>query len=145
MRSMGKSKAPSWFFAFDRNNIDYEGCIVFYLAAKDVFLKVAWGTGDNLDQSDVEEGYDDYIMVESYQRTGDEPLQPLIRSIVDKDGDVFERMNLGAGLRELDGGMLLVKRRVLNSGDIRDHIPDAVGMAGLTMDDMGSAISVYSD
>lgn len=145
MKSMGKSKAPSWFSTFDRNNIDYEGCVVFYLATKDVFLKVAWGTGDNLDQSDVEEGYDDYIMVESYQRTEDEPLQPLIKSIVDKDGDVFERMNLGTGLRELDSGMLLVKRGVLNSGDIRDHIPDAVGMAGLTMDDMVSAISVYSD
>ena len=53
-----------------RNPNDWFGDVVLYNAYVQVFFNVAFGTGDNLDADDINNGYDDYIMVEMYKLDG---------------------------------------------------------------------------
>lgn len=61
--------------------------IMIYVKKKKLFLYVAEGTGDNLWQEDMDEGYVDYLYIEVYKMDGTE-------------------------MSEVDGGELLLKEYV---------------------------------
>lgn len=109
-----------------KNRYDWFGSVVMYDAEGDDFYNIAFGSGDNLDSCDVAEGYDDYIMVDRYELDGTMPCARVVACAVD-DGYVDECTE---GLREVDGGQLLLKRREWTNGDIRRFIMEAMEFAG---------------
>lgn len=78
--------------------------IMVYVPKKKLFLYVAEGTGDNLWQEDMDEGYVDYLYIEVYKMDGTEMF-------------------------EVDGGELLLKEyvrdRYANDNDGKQMINDA--------------------
>lgn len=109
-----------------RNPYDWEGSVVLYSAWTESFFNVAFGTGGNLDGDDIDDGIDDYIMVELYAQTGEVPLKDIIcraknTGYIDSDTP---------GLREYDGGQLLLRRCEWENGDIRRFIMEALEFAG---------------
>lgn len=78
--------------------------VMVYVPKKKLFLYVAEGTGDNLWQEDMDEGYVDYLYIEVYEMDGTEMF-------------------------EVDGGELLLKEyvrdRYANDNDGKQMINDA--------------------
>ena len=109
-----------------KNKHDWEGGIVLYDAASDEFFNISFGSGDNLDSDDIDEGFDDYIMVERYGLDGTKGSAFIVVDAVDK-GYVDETTE---GLREVDGGQLLLKRKEWTDGDIRRFITEALEFVG---------------
>ena len=91
--------------------------------------------GGNLDADDIDEGFDDYIMVERYELDGTKGSAFVVVDAVDK-GFVDDTTE---GLREVDGGQLLLKRKEWTDGDIRRFITEAldfVGYGAASIDDL---------
>jgi hypothetical protein len=109
-----------------KNKFEWEGGIVLYDAASEEFFNIAFGQGGNLDADDIDNGFDDYIMVERYELDGTKGSAFIIVDAVDKgfiDGSTD-------GLREVDGGQLLLKRKEWTDGDIRRFITEALDFVG---------------
>lgn len=109
-----------------KNKFEWEGGIVLYDAASEEFFNISFGSGDNLDSDDIDEGFDDYIMVERYELDGTKGSALIVVDAVDKgyvDGTT-------EGLREVDGGQLLLKRNEWTDGDIRRFITEALDFVG---------------
>ncbi len=113
-----------------KNKAEWEGSIVLYDAAADEFYSIAFGDGGNLDNNDLDAGFDDYIMVERYELDGTKKLAFVVVDAVDK-GYVDDTTE---GLREVDGGQLLLKRNEWTDGDIRRFITEALDFAGYGAD-----------
>lgn len=109
-----------------KNKIEWQGSVVMYDAEADEFFNIAFGDGGNLDSDDVDAGFDDYIMVERYELDGTKWSAWIIVDAIDK-GYVDDSTE---GLREVDGGQLLLKRREWKNGDIRRFIMEAMEFAG---------------
>ena len=109
-----------------KNRFEWEGGIVLYDAASEEFLSVAFGSGDNLDAGDIDAGFDDYIMVERYELDGTIGSAYVVVDAVRK-GYIDETTK---GLREVDGGQLLLKRKEWTNGDIRRFIMEALELVG---------------
>ena len=139
-------RTPLHFYGFPRNNFDYEGGIVVYFPDTSQFLSVFWGDGSNLTGEDRRKGYDDYILYDCYGHTGKRPLASVMASIRRLGGclDSVEEYDPGC-LAEVDGGMMLVKRKKKKSGDIRDYILDVMEMCGMCRDDSLNVIHVYTE
>ena len=118
-----------------KNKFEWEGGIVLYDAASDEFFNIAFGAGGNLDADDIDAGFDDYIMVERYELDGTIGSAYVVVDAVDK-GYIDETTK---GLREVDGGQLLLKRKEWTDGDIRRFITEAldfVGYGAASIDDL---------
>lgn len=117
---------PEVFKDMERNDIDFKGGCVLFSSNLNTFYNVVFGTGDNLSTEDIEQGFDDYVMVDSWVANWLEPLATVIQQLRDgKEGYDIR------GLTEQDGAMMLVKRsRYGNSGDIRSYITNALEMVG---------------
>ncbi len=113
------------FMGLPRNRYDYEGGMVLYATRAEVFYRVVFGTGDNLLAEDRREGYDDYLMLDSYGLMSGVPVS-----------SVFDQFRAGVeiedveGLVELDGSQMLVRRGEYGTGDIRAYLENALDMIG---------------
>lgn len=109
-----------------KNPVPWEGTVVLYSPWCNTFFNVAFGTGDNLSDEDIDNGFDDYIMVEQYCLENDEDMAEVILQAKNRGYiDEYSR-----GLRELDGGQWLLKRREWQDGDIRRFLMEAMAFAG---------------
>lgn len=133
VESDGSRFAKSDKESFDRfksivpkNKFEWEGGIVLYDAASENFFNIAFGSGDNLDADDIDDGFDDYIMVERYELDGTLGSTYVVTDALDK-GYVDDST---PGLREVDGGQLLLKRKEWTDGDIRRFITEALDFVG---------------
>ena len=113
-----------------KNRFAWEGGIVLYDAASEEFFNIAFGSGGNLDADDIDAGFDDYIMVERYELDGTRGAASIVVDAMD-NGFVDEDTE---GLREVDGGQLLLKRDEWTDGDIRRFITEALDFAGYGAD-----------
>ena len=113
-----------------KNKFEWEGSIVLYDAAAEEFYNIAFGAGGNLDADDIDEGFDDYIMVERYGLDGTIGSAFVVVDAVDK-GYIDSETK---GLREIDGGQLLLKRKEWTDGDIRRFITEALDFVGYGAD-----------
>ena len=109
-----------------KNKYDWECGVVLYDAASEEFFNIAFGSGGNLDADDTDAGFDDYIMVERYELDGTKGSAFVVLDAVDK-GFVDDTTE---GLREVDGGQLLLKRKEWTDGDIRRFITEALDFVG---------------
>lgn len=109
-----------------RNPRDWFGSVVVYSTVNRSFFNIAFGTGDNLDGDDIDEGFNDYIMVDQYELNGEENLEDVFEQ-VKKTGYVDEYTS---GVSQVDGGQLMIRRREWRSGDIRRFIMEAMDFAG---------------
>lgn len=115
-----------------RNSNDWQGSVVLYSAINETFFNVAFGTGDNLTDEDTDEGYDDYIMVEQYEMNG----YRTFGEIVGEAKMIGEISDGTVGLKEVDGGQLLLRRKEWNNGDIRRFIMEALDFAGYKLPEL---------
>lgn len=109
-----------------KNKFEWEGSVVLYDASSDEFFNIAFGSGDNLDSHDIDDGFDDYLMVDRYELDGTRGSAFIVVDAVDK-GYVDASTE---GLREVDGGQLLLKRKDWTDGDIRRFITEALEFVG---------------
>ena len=125
---------PAWFHMFPRNTIDYEGWTVLYDTGSRIFVKIDWGTGDNLMKEDIDAGYDDYLNWYTYYLK-EGPVAGAFRVVSAYEGmldDVAgDADTLSVKLEEVDGGMILVRRKDKNTGDIREYVTAVLRDAGL--------------
>lgn len=118
-----------------KNEFEWEGSVVMYDADADEFYNIAFGTGDNLTQDDVDDGFDDYIMVDRYELDDTRvPSWVIVRAI---DEGIIDENTEGVNL--IDGGQLLLKRSEWTDGDIRRFILLAMEFAGYVVEDAKDA------
>jgi len=118
-----------------KNKFEWEGGIVLYDAASEEFFNIAFGSGSNLDIDDLNAGFDDYIMVERYELDGTKGSAFVVMDAVDNGCIDYTT----EGLRGVDGGQLLLKRKEWTDGDIRRFITtalDFVGCRAASIDDL---------
>ena len=115
-----------------RNSNDWQGSVVLYSAINETFFNVAFGTGDNLTDDDTDEGYDDYIMVEQYEMDGYRTFGEIVGEAKMRG----EISNDTVGLKEVDGGQLLIRRKEWEDGDIRRFIMEALDFAGYKLPEL---------
>ena len=125
------SPMPTWFHNFPRNSVDYMGGIVLFDVDERVFFRLEWGIGDNLLREDRAAGYDDYVNYEAWKLDSG-PVAAAFRLAAEYGGD-FEAIDgdskdLGVCVSQIDGGMMLVKRKDKKTGDIREYVLDAIEM-----------------
>ena len=135
------SKFPKEFNMIPRNTFDFEGGVVLFAKDSDTFYHIWFGSGDNLTDEDIEDGYDDYMNYEVYRLVNGMSFDDVVPFIKEADGylDVVE----GLGIEEEDGGMMLIKRDDYgNSGDIRDYLENALEMANYGVSDIAN---LYKD
>ena len=115
-----------------RNSNDWQGSVVLYSAINETFFSVAFGTGDNLTDEDTDEGYDDYIMVEQYEMDGYRTFGEIVG-----EAKKYGEISYGTvGLKEVDGGQLLIRRKDWDDGDIRRFIMEALDFAGYNLPEL---------
>ena len=109
-----------------RNPVDWEGSVVMYSTINQTFFNIAFGTGDNLDGEDMDQGFNDYIMVDQFELDGTFGFGDVVNNIKHAgyaEGDM-------AGLDEIDGGQWLLRHKDWRNGDIRRFIMEAMDFAG---------------
>lgn len=115
------------------NPFPFEGGVTLFATNLNVFYHIWFGSGDNLDEEDIEEGYDDYMNIDVYEWNGERPLMEVINEIRENDGYIDDI----DGLEDTDGGMMLIKRADYNnSGDIRDYLENALDFGNYGADDI---------
>lgn len=101
-----------------RNKYNYEGSVVLFHPGHGL-IRIAFGTGDNLDQDDILEkdqngnSIDDYMYISVFNELR---------------GDYSSNENLEAD--EIDGGMLLFSHDTYKSGDIREMLEPSLEFMG---------------
>lgn len=136
----GKYNYPNAFRMYPRNSQDYCGSITLFSVKTHFVFRFDFGTGDNLDDSDRENGYDDYINYDVYRWDGKTNLTDIFIKL--KSDEYMENID---GLEEVDGGMLLLKHADYeDSGDIRSYLAASLDMAGYVWDG-GDKTDIYND
>lgn len=115
-----------------KNKFEWQGSVVMFDAAAEEFYNIAFGTGDNLTQEDIDAGYDDYIMVDRYGLDGSRGSAIVVVDAV-KKGYVDESTGW---LRLIDGGQMMIRRSDWTDGDIRRFILEAMDFAGYCASNM---------
>lgn len=115
-----------------RNPIDWEGRVILYAAISEKFFRIAFGTGDNLTDDDTDEGFDDYIMADQYELDGYRTLGEIVGEAMVK-GDIDDDT---IGLKEVDGGQLLLRRSEWKDGDVRRFIMEALDFSGYKLPEL---------
>ena len=101
-----------------RNECDYEGGVILLHPGRREFIRIAFGTGDNLDQDDCEmkdrsgNQIDDYVYISTF---GELHL-----------GDFAEELEAS----ENDGGQMLFSHKTYKTGDIREMLEPALDFMG---------------
>ncbi len=82
---------------------DSSGGLLLFVPEREQFVRISYGTGDNLSSEDIEEGYDDYLYIS-----------------IDEFDDAWEE--------EIDGGQMLLKIEEEWNGhyNICQHIKDGL-------------------
>lgn len=90
---------------------DSSGGLLLFSPERQQFIRISYGTGDNLSSEDIEEGYDDYLYI-----------------VIDEFNDGWEE--------DIDGGQMLLKMEVEWNGhhNICQHIKDGLEFMGFTED-----------
>lgn len=115
-----------------RNEHDYEGGVVLLHPGRREFIRIAFGTGDNLDQDDCEikdrngNGIDDYVYISTF---GELHL-----------GDFAEELEAS----EKDGGQMLFSHETYKTGDIREMLAPALDFMGWP-DDIGEYVFISKE
>lgn len=100
-----------------KNKFDYEGGVILFHPGRREFVRIAFGTGDNLTQEDLEtkdsngNSVDDYMYLTTYDE------------LQDMGWD-------GLCLQEKDGGMMLFSHKTYRSGDIREMLTPSLDFLG---------------
>lgn len=98
------------------------------------FVRVAFGDGSNLIDSDTEQRdengnlIDDYLMIYTY---GCEPEVGSFIHVYPEKGEIGK---CGILIEEDDGAQMLFSRKSHRSGDLRDFLPDSFRMVGFPSD-----------
>lgn len=111
-----------------RNPRDWDGSIVLYSVHNESFFVISFGDGSNLDGDDIEEGFDDYIMVDQFD-LDHEGRKRLMEIFVEAKRNGYLDSS-EPGLVEMDGGQWLLKHKDWKNGDIRRFIMEALDFAG---------------
>jgi hypothetical protein len=86
------------------------GGLLLYVPELKQFVRISYGTGDNLSSEDIEEGYDDYLYI-----------------VIDEFDDGWEE--------DIDGGQMLLKmKEEWGHYNICQHIKDGLEFMGITED-----------
>lgn len=105
------------------NPFPFEGGITLFSTQLNEFYHIWFGSGDNLDEEDIANGFDDYMNIDVYKWDGIRPLMEVVNEIKENDGYIDEV----DGLMDEDGGMMLIKRSDYNnSGDIRYYLENSL-------------------
>lgn len=121
------------------NQFPFEGGVTLFATDLNMFYHIWFGSGDNLDEGDIEEGYDDYMNIDAYKWNGERPLMEVINNIRENEGYIDDI----DGLEDTDSGMMLIKRAdYKNSGDIRDYLENALDFGEYGADNVES---LYKD
>ena len=127
------------FYYIPENPFPFEGGVTLFSTDRNMFYHIWFGSGDNLDKDDIDNGFDDYMNIDAYKWDGERPLMEVINDIRENDGyidDIF-------GLEDTDSGMMLIKRaKYNNSGDIRDYLEDSLDFVNYGADTIGN---LYKD
>lgn len=127
------------FLYIPENPFPFEGGVTLFSTDRNMFYHICFGSGDNLDSEDIENGYDDYMNIDAYKWNGERPLMEVINNIRENDGYIDEV----DGLKDIDSGMMLIKRaKYNNSGDIRDYLEDSLDFVNYGADTIGN---LYKD
>ena len=127
------------FYYIPENPFSFEGCVTLFSTDRNMFYHIWFGSGDNLDEDDIDNGFDDYMNIDAYKWNGERPLMEVINNIRENDGYIDEV----DGLEDTDGGMMLIKRADYNnSGDIRDYLENSLDFANYGADNVES---LYKD
>lgn len=109
-----------------KNPIPWNGTVVLYSVWNNAFFNIAFGDGCNLDGDDMDQGFNDYIMVDQYALDGTKKLE----DIIDQAKNAGYVDELTEGLEQVDGMQWLLKHNDWNSGDIRRFLMEALECAG---------------
>ena len=121
------------------NPFPFECGVTLFSTDLNMFYHIWFGSGDNLDEEDIDNGFDDYMNIDAYKWNGERPLMEVINNIRENDGYIDEV----DGLEDTDGGMMLIKRvDYNNSGDIRDYLENSLDFANYGADNVES---LYKD
>lgn len=121
------------------NPFPFEGGVTLFSTDLNMFYHIWFGSGDNLDADDIDNGFDDYMNIDLYKWDGVRPIMAVIDEIKENDGYI----DGVDGLKETDGGIILIKRAEYNdSGDIRDYLENALDFGEYRVDDVES---LYKD
>ena len=111
------------FRSIPENPYPFEGGVTLFSTNLNMFYYIWFGSGDNLNEEDIDNGYDDYMNIDVYKWDGERPLMEVINDIRHNDGYIADV----EGLEESDGGMMLIKRADYNNrGDIRNYLENAL-------------------
>jgi len=116
-------------YSLPRNDYDYEGGLTLYSVKDKLFYRIVFGTGDNLLHEDIEAGYDDYLMIDTYKVDEHTPLSRVFSQLNEYEIDDVD------GVEEVYGSQLLVRRKDYETGDIRAYLADALDEIGYTCED----------
>ena len=109
-----------------KNPIPWNGTVVLYSVWNNAFFNIAFGDGCNLDGDDMDNGFDDYMMVDQYATDGKRKLEDIIDHA--KNAGYVDECT--EGLVQVDGMQWLLKHKDWNSGDIRRFLMEALECAG---------------
>lgn len=127
------------FSYIPENPFPFEGGVTLFSTDLNMFYHIWFGSGDNLDEEDIDNGFDDYMNIDAYKWNGERPLMEVINNIRENDGYIDEV----DGLEDTDSGMMLIKRAdYKNSGDIRDYLENSLDFGEYKTDDVES---LYKD
>ena len=127
------------FLYIPENPFPFEGGVTLFSTDLNMFYHIWFGSGDNLDEEDIDNGFDDYMNIDAYKWNGERPLMEVINNIRENDGYIDDV----DGLEDTDSGMLLIKRADYNnSGDIRDYLENALDFGEYGADNVES---LYKD
>lgn len=140
---MSKSKMkypyPSVFHYLPRNDEDYQGGLVLYSTSMKTFYSMVFGTGDNLTQEYVDEGFDDYMLISAFEVDGEVPLLELVSQV--KEGVDIDEIT---GVSEVESTMMLIRRAEYKGhGDVRAYVANALDMLGYNMEEEGCRDLMY--
>ena len=127
------------FLYIPENPFPFEGGVTLFSTDLNMFYHIWFGSGDNLDEEDIDNGFDDYMNIDAYKWNGERPLMEVINDISENDGYIDDIY----GLEDTDSGMMLIKRADYNnSGDIRDYLENSLDFANYGADNVES---LYKD
>lgn len=127
------------FHYIPENPFPFEGGVTLFSTDRNIFYHIWFGSGDNLDEDDIDNGFDDYMNIDAYKWNGERPLMEVINNIRESDGYIDEV----DGLEDTDGGMMLIKRADYNnSGDIRDYLKNSLDFVNYGVDNVEN---LYND
>jgi hypothetical protein len=89
---------------------DNSGGLLLFVLEREQFVRISYGTGDNLSSEDIKEGYDDYLYIS-----------------IDEFDDGW--------VEDVDGGQMLLKmKEEWGHYNICQHIKDGLEFMGVTED-----------